>query len=83
MHLEADILAPWNPASNLLLLLISIASFVIPFACCFLCGSICKMMIPEENTKNRLSDEAIDEDDESTAIVELYNIRKSIEIHHV
>ena len=42
-----------------------------------------RMMIPEENTKNRLSNEAIDEDDESTAIVELYNIRKSIEIHHV
>ena len=37
------------------------------------------MMIPEENTKNRLSDEAIDEDNESTAVVELYNIRKSIE----
>ena len=83
MHLEADILAPWNPASNLLLLLVSIASFAVPFACCFFCGSICKMMIPEENAKNILTEEAIDGDEESTTVTGLFNVRRSIDIHHV
>ena len=73
----------WDPASNLSLLVFGIACFIVPFACCMICSSICRLLIPEEIGSTILINQQIDEERESTTMSELDYRRKSIGIYHV
>ena len=73
----------WNPVSNLLLLITAISCFVIPFACCLICSSLCRLMIPEKIGNTYLTVQQIDEERESTEMSELDYRRKSLGIYNV
>ena len=80
MNLQSD---TWNPSYNLLLLAVCVSSFVVPFACCLLCSSLCKFAIPELMVKVKSVYEIAEEEDESTTVTKLECNEKPTDIYWV